>query len=352
VPRRQRIGIGLYDLDLNGTLQRRELLFAELDAERTVVPGLTAAHAVLLNDQDLSHTQTGFDAKSRQVFDGAACQVGDPLSEAVCWNGFWLLVTGGELPAARFADMVCRRLQAGGLPAVGVETLLGRAVEAADAWAPPPQRAGLREQIADATQTATGDPRKLALGFAASAQADDQLAVLAAWLAERDLPAGLAVDAELRARILWTLAARGLARAEDIDALPRLDPVTGAVNRATCLAMRPDLAAKEAAWTAALSPGEPARIAQACAAGFWVPGQEELMASYRDRYFTEALPALATRNLWPKTRLSRALFPATLVSEATIEAADAVVLPDNVLRLAVAEQTTIMRRRLAARRLG
>ncbi len=351
VPRRQRIGIGLYDLDGDGQLHRRSLMHAELDAERTVVAGLTSADAVLLNDQDLSYTRTRFDARSARVLTAAACQVGDPLSEAVCWNGFWLLVTSGELPAAQFTDMACRRLQAGGLPGVGVETLLSRAVEAADAWAPPRQRAGLREQIADATRTAAGDPRMLAIGFAASAQSDDQLAALGAWLAGRDMPGGLAVDAELRARILFTLAARGLARGQDIDALPRLDPVTGEVNRATCLAMQPDLAAKEAAWAVALSSGEPTRIARACAAGIWVPGQEELMAGYRDRYFAEVLPTLVTRKLWwSKQRLSRLLFPATLVSEATIEAANAAQPSDNVLRLAVAEQATIMRRRLAARR--
>jgi aminopeptidase N len=161
--------------------------------------------------------------------------------------------------------------------------------------------------------------------------------------------AGLAIDAELRARILFTLAARGLARAEDIDALPRLDPVTGEVNRGTCLAMRPDLAAKEAAWAVALSSGEPARIAQACAAGIWVPGQDELMAGYRDRYFTEVLPALVTRTPRSKSRLSRLLFPVTLISLATIDAAEAAEPSDNLLGLAVADQTTIMRRRLAAR---
>jgi aminopeptidase N len=350
VPRRQRIGIGLYDLDGDGQLHRRSLMHAELDAERTVVAGLTSADAVVLNDQDPSYTRTGFDAQSARVLTAAACQVGDPLSEAVCWNGFWLLVTSGELPAAQFTDMVRRRLQADGLPDVGVETLLSRAVEAADAWAPPRQRAGLREQIADATRTAAGDARKLAIGFAASAQADDQLAALGAWLTGKDMPDGLALDAELRARILFTLAARGLARTEDIDALPRLDPVTGEVNRATCLAMQPDLAAKQAAWAVALSSGESARITQACAAGIWVPGQEELMAGYRDRYFTEALPALATRKQRSKSRLSRLLFPATLVSEATIEAANAAKPSDDVLRLAVTEEATITRRRLAARR--
>ncbi len=170
--RRQRIGIGLYDLDGDGQLHRRHLVHAELDGERTVVAGLTSADAVVLNDQDLSYTRTGFDVRSARTLAAAACQVGDPLSEAVCWNGFWLLVTSGELPAAQFTDMVCRRLQAGGLPEVGIETLLSRAVEAADAWAPPRQRAGLREQIAAATRTAAGDARKLLIGFAASAQAE------------------------------------------------------------------------------------------------------------------------------------------------------------------------------------
>jgi aminopeptidase N len=350
VPRRQRIGIGLYDVDGDGQLHRRSLMHAELDGERTVVAGLAAADAVVLNDQDLSYTRTGFDAGSARVLVAAACRLGDPISEAVCWNGFWLLVTSGELPAAQFTDMAGRRLQAGGLPEVGVETLLSRAIEAADAWAPPRQRAELREQIADATRTAAGDPRQLAIGFAASAQADGQLATLGAWLAGKDLPGEITVDAELRARILFTLAARGLARGQDIDDLPQLDPVTGAVNRATCLAMAPDLAAKEAAWALALSPAEPARIAQAAAAGIWVPGQEELMAGYRDRYFTDVLPALATRNPWSKSQLSRLLFPVTLVAEATIEAAYAAQPADSLLRLAVADQATIMGRRLTARR--
>jgi len=349
VPRRQRIGIGLYDLDNDGQLNRRSLIHAELDAERTVVAGLTSADAVLLNDQDLSYTRTGFNARSARVLTAAACQVGDPLSEAVCWNGFWLLVTSGDLPASQFTDMACRRLQTSGLPEVGAETLLSRAVEAADAWAPPRQRAGLREQIADAARTAAGNTRTLATGFAASAQTDDQLTALGAWLSGKDLPDGLAIDAELRAQILFTLAARGLAPADDIDALPRLDPVTGEVNRATCLAMQPDPAAKEAAWAVALSAAQPVRITQACAAGIWVPGQEELMTGYRDRYFAEALPALVTRKLRPKSRLSRLLFPVTLISEATIEASNVAEPSDNILRLAVAEQATIMRRRLAAR---
>lgn len=143
--------------------------------------------------------------------------------------------------------------------------------------------------------------------------------MLDAWLVGADLPDGLTVDADLRARILWALTARGEARDADIDALPALDPVPGEVNRAMGTAMRPTAEAKEAGWAAALSPGTPARIAEAYATGLWTPGREELMAGYRDRYFADALPRLAGRSRRMAQRLSRLLFPSILVSEETIE---------------------------------
>jgi aminopeptidase N len=291
------------------------------------------------------------------VLADAACQVGDPLTEAACWNGFWLLLTSGQVPASQFADMAGRRLAAGGLPRSGVEAVLARAIEAADLWAGPALRAGLREQVADAARRAisaggtAGIKRALAVGVAASAQTGRQLALLDSWLAGQDVPDGLRVDADLRARILCALAARGRARDSDIDALPALDPVAGDVNRATGLAMRPTAEAKEAAWAAALRPETPARIAVGYATGLWTPGQEKLMASYRDRYFAEALPRLAGRDRRAARRLSRLLFPSILVSEETMEAsanhADA-----SVTGMEVADQVTIMRRRLAARARG
>lgn len=357
VPRWQLIGIGLFDRDGDRGLRRRELLTAELDGERTAIPELASAAAVVLNDQDLSYTRAGFDPRSRQALADVACQLDDPLTEAVCWNGFWLLLTSGEVPASQYADMVCRRLAGGDLSRSAVETLLRRAVEAAGLWADPALRAGLRERIADAARRAmdtggsAGITRTLAVGVAASAQTGGQLAMLKAWLAGADLPVGLMVDADLRARILFTLAACGQARDGDIDALPALDPVTGEVNRAMGLAMRPTMDAKEAAWAAALSPRTPARIAMGYATGLWMPGQEELMTGYRDRYFTEALPQLAGRRRAMAQRLSRLLFPSILVSGETIEAA-ANYTDTAVIGIQLADQIATMRRRLAARRSG
>jgi len=357
-PRWQRVGIGLFDKDAQGRLRRRTLLTAELEEARTEVPGLTTADAVVLNDQDFSSTRTGFDRRSRQTLTEAACHVDDPLAEAVCWNGFWLLMTAAEVPADQFADMVRRRLAAGDLPPrSGVEVLLSRAVEAAGLWADPALRAGLREGLCAAARRAldtagtagpAGVARALAVGVAASAQVGGQLALLEAWLSGEEVPDGLTIDPDLRARILHALAARGQARDSDLDTLPELDPVTGDVNRAIGLARRPTTEAKESAWAAALSSGTSARIAEGYATGFWEPGQEELTAAYRDRYFAEALPRLAGRPSRMARKLTGLLFPSTLVSRDTIEAASAHA-GGGVIGTEVADQVAVMRRRLAAR---
>ena len=415
-PRTQLIGIGLYDLD--GTrLRRRQVVHAEVGGERTPVPSLAGEKlpdAVVLNDGDLSYTRVRFDERTLRTLAAAAMDVGDPLTEAVCWTAAWQLVIAAELAAADFADLVIRRLagpaltgppSAGplipGLPLVGVETLLERAVECADVYAPPADRAAIRERVAgtvleltepnpgsvargptpqprapvprraagarddSGNHTGTSGQREhpgnsaagprqqaLAAGFAASAHSASQLDLLRSWLSGDLLPDGLSLTADLRARVLFTLSARGLADDGNLDALAAADPVAGEQHRATCRAMRPDPAGKEAAWQAALADDQDLRMAEAHARGLWVAGQEDLMAGYRDRYFTEALPALADREPRTTRRLTRLLYPATLVSPATVAATDAALQarhPGGQLRVIVQEQQAILRSALAAR---
>ena len=251
--------------------------------------------------------------------------VGDPLTEAVCWNAAWHLVSRGQLAAADLATLIARRV--GALPLPGIEVLLERAVGCADVYAPPSERGAIREQVAGAAarlagQAAPGSPRQraLAAGFAAAAQSDGQLARLRGWLAGDGLPAGLVLTADLRSRILFTLAARGLASDADLDTLASLDPVQGDQHRATCRARRPHAADKEAAWTLALATDQDWRMAQAYARGLWVPGQDQLMAGYLGRYLSQALPALDGREPRVMRGLARLLYPATLISPETLQA--------------------------------
>ena len=178
------------------------------------------------------------------------------------------------------------------------------------------------------------------------------------WLDGGSRPDGLAVDGDLRGSLLRTLAARGLAADDDLAALVAADPVAGEQNRATCRALRPDAAAKQQAWAAALADGQDWRMALASARGIWVPGQEELLgrswlAEYRDRYFTEALPALDRREVHVMRYLARALYPATLAEPATLTATAAALERGHPLshglRLVLLEQAAILRSVLAAR---
>ena len=362
-PRTHRIGIGLYDLD-ETRLVRRGVVSAEVSGARTVVPsvaGEAVPDALVLNDGDLTYAGIEFGERTLQALAQVAMDVGDPLTEAVCWNAAWQMVTGGSLAAADLVGLIVRRL-AGMLPAAGLEVLLERAVSCTDLYAPRTERASLRSRIAQAClETAgrapAGSPRQraLAAGFAASGHSERELELMRSWLTGTSLPDGLGIDADLRGRILRTLSSRGLASDEDLDRLVAADPVAGQRNRATCRAARPDGAAKEAAWTAALAEDQDRRMALAHANGMWVPGQEALLAGYLDRYFGEALPALDGREVDVMRSLARALYPATLAEPSTLAASS--VARDrgglsHALRLVVLEQEAILRSVLVARAAG
>lgn len=108
--------------------------------------------AVVLNDGDLTYAEISFDPASLDALAAAAMDVGDPLTEAVCWDAAWRTVTAGSLAGGDFAGLVTRRLGGGGpLPVAGLEVLLERAVTAASRYSPDAERAGLLAAVAAAS---------------------------------------------------------------------------------------------------------------------------------------------------------------------------------------------------------
>lgn len=319
--RTHRAAVGVYQRE-GARLRRRRAVAAEISGSRTVVPelaGAPAPDALVVNDGDLTFARIRFDDRSFRALAECAMDVGDPQTEAVCWTAAWDMTTAAELSVAGFTDLVARRIGTGGPPA-GVAELLARAVTGADYYAVPAQRPGLRQRMAAAALDGAGRARPgsraqraLAAGFAASAQSQSQLGLLRSWLNGTALPDGVSVEPELRRQILAALSARGLAGDDDLDALAAGDPVGGEAHRATCRALRPDPAAKDAAWTAAIVGERAPHMALAHAQGIWVPGQERILAACRDRYFTEALPAVGDRDNRTAQRLARLLYPATMV---------------------------------------
>ena len=358
--RTQMLTIGSYDQD-GSQLRLQRRIAVRLDEAWTHVPELTGAPmppAIVLNDTDLTFASITFDPVSWRSLVACAMDVADPVAESVCWNAAFDMVQGADLDAAEFAAIVARRLTSG-TPVVGLDTLLDRSVAAADLFADADGRAAARRQLAAGALTAaelappgSRDQHLLAQGFATCADSPAQRDLLRFWLAGRSLPTGLVVDLGLRARILSTLAAYGQAADKELASYAADDPVTGDVVRATCTARHPSTAAKQAAWAAALTSELPPRLALAHARGVWVPGQEDLLEGFRERYFTEALPSLRRRDGRTRQRLAAALYPATLVDKATVAATDAELdrlQPTDPIAPVLLDQRALICRAMTAR---
>jgi len=349
MPRAHRVEVALYDTGDEGRLVLRRTVPAELRGSSEVVPGVAGEPlpaAVFVNAGDWALAHVTIEGRSLAALAAAAFDVGDPLTEAACWNAAWHMVLSAELPPADYAALAARRIAdavaGGALPSSSVEALLGRALTCADRYIRGLARTGVRELIADSALRSARRPaataalrRVLVAGFAGSAETVPQLSEVRALVAGSVGARGVAgvagpddgsADLTLRAALIRALARRGLASQADLDSLTVVDPVTGEALRATCAASAPDATAKEAAWGAALDRGASQRMARAHAEGIWVPGQEELLSGYRDRYFTEALPALNARDASDPRgdraarRLAGLLFPVIFTDARTFAA--------------------------------
>jgi aminopeptidase N len=363
--RPHRVGVALYDAGDEGRLRHRRTELVELTGTATELPGLAGEPlpaAVFVNAGDWALARVAIDDRSLAALAAAAFDVGDPLTEAACWNACWHMVLAGQLAAADYAALVARRLSiatvpggrdlsdrrlpgdrptAGPLTTSAAKALLNRALTCADRYVPGQHRAAVRTVLADAAlgaaraQAIPGPLRRALLaGFAASAQTDAHLGIVRTLLDGDDSVAALGpIDLTLRAALVRALAIRGLAEPADLDGLTQADPVAGRPLRITCAAARPDPAAKEAAWAGALDERAPQWLARAHAEGIWIAGQESLLTRYRERYFAEALPALNARDARGERlarRLADLLFPVTLDEETTVKAVRAALDRDDL----------------------
>ena len=167
------------------------------------------------------------------------------------------------------------------------------------------------------------------------------------------VPAGLAVDTELRWHLVECLAGLGAVDDAAVDAeLAADDTAAGRLHALTARASMPTAAAKERAWSqvtgdAALSNHE----SGALAAGFWRAGQDDLLRPYVDRYADE-LPALwAARTPQVAGTLARSLFPSTLVDPEVLDRTAGLLADEHPagLRRYVAEGRDDLSRAVRAR---
>ncbi|MFI7608001.1 aminopeptidase N [Micromonospora sp. NPDC049366] len=359
VLRPHRIGVGRYDAD--GAVDRVEVdLDPDADGGRTILAELTgapAARLLLPNDGDLTFAKVRLDPASADAVPLVLPSLADPLARALLWGEALDAATDGERPVTGVVALIAAALP-GETEVIIAEDVLSLSRSLVDRYLDPAARETALALIAVAcgrmldAAPAGGSMQLAAARALIGATTDADL--LTGWLAGRAVPAGLAVDAELRWAVLRRLVVLGAAGEPEIAAEAAADPsAAGAERAARCRASLPDPAAKQAAWEIIVSNTELSnRLIEATAEGFWLPEQAELTAAYVDRYFADMPEAARLRTPWTAERVASLAFPRYAVTQPTREAAEALLARDDLtpgLRRAVTDAADDLRRALIAR---
>src|SRR5205807_3605626 len=231
-----------------------EVTIADGETDIPELRGKPSADVLLLNDDDLSYTKLRLDERSMETVVNHISGLDSSLARALCWSAAWDMVRDGELPARDYAALVCNGLPAEhdiSLVTASLAQAQGALTYYADpAWAPVGWAllaATARRALSDA-ESGSGFQLAWARVYASAARSDSELALLRDWL-EGDPPDGLAVEAELRWRLVQALAAGGqLGEAEIQSELDRDRTATGERQAATAGALLATPEAKAAAW--------------------------------------------------------------------------------------------------------
>jgi aminopeptidase N len=361
--RPHRLGLGLYDRGPGGGVLRRRIevdLDPAVDAGRTPVPELSgepAADLLLVNDGDLTFAKVRLDDRSAAAVPQMLPLLDDSLARAVVWAATLDAVIDGERPVADLVALVLTALPAE-TDVVVVEDVLALTRSLVDRYLEPATRSAALALLAQACErllavASPGDSRQLAAARGLIGATADT-ARLRGWLAGADVPAGLAVDTDLRWLILHRLVVLGAAGPEQIAAESARDrSATGEQWAARCSAALPDPGAKARAWAALTTDASLSnRLVEANAAGFWQPEQLELTDAYVERYFAEMPGALALRSASTAEKVAHAAYPRYAVDARTRRLAAGLLAAPGcspVLHRVVTDADDDMCRALAAR---
>ncbi|WP_205327713.1 aminopeptidase N [Glycomyces sp. YM15] len=329
--RTHRIAIGLYDLD-GGRLVRRDRIEVDVAGETTEITALAGVKQpdfLLLNDDDLTYAKLRLDERSLATAVEHTSALEDSLARALIWAAAWDMLRDAELPATQFVELGCRSLTTE--DDINIVTVAQRQVAGALAYADPANRAALRESWAQAAKAAMeaaapgSDPqRSWAKAYASASRSEADLGRIAGWLEGRDVPEGLAVDADLRWALLTGLVGNGAVAEDAIDAeLDRDSTADGQRLSYVARAVVPNAEAKQRAWERITDPNSENWVRRSSMLGFAPLDQADLVRPYLQPYL-DAVP-----ELWEKlgaqqaVEFSKLAFPSNLIEAETLETLDA-----------------------------
>ncbi|MGH3610938.1 MAG: ERAP1-like C-terminal domain-containing protein, partial [Pseudonocardiaceae bacterium] len=334
--RTHRLAVGVYDSPADregGALVRTHRVELDVSEGRTEVPeliGVPAGQLVLVNDDDLTYCTMRLDEKSLATLVDRIGDITESLPRSLCWSAAWEMTREAEFKARDFVAVVLA-----GLPAeteVGVvQRLLAQAQLALSSYADPvwasedgwPKFAGTLMNLVSAADPGSDHQLALVNALTVSLLGKPELDAMAGWLTGDGVPEALALDTDLRWRLLQALAAHGVVGEDEIAAEQDRDATaTGSRQAERTRALLPSPDAKERAWQRAMRDDElPNAISEAIIGGFNHPGQKQLLTPYLDRYFTEIA------DVWDRRTSERAqscvvgLFPSWAVEQRCVDAA-------------------------------
>ncbi|HEU0189789.1 MAG TPA: aminopeptidase N [Mycobacterium sp.] len=367
-----RLAVGIYD-DSAGRLVRVHREELDVDGAATEVPGLVGVSRgklILINDDDLTYCSMRLDPESLATALDRIADIAEPLPRTLVWSAAWEMTREAELRARDFVALVSRGI--GAETEVGVaQRLLLQAQTALGSYAEPGWAAeqgwpGFADRLLELARGAeSGSDHQLAYvnALCTSVLAERHTGVLAALLeadpAAQDLP-GLAVDTDLRWRIVTALARSGAVDADGpatpfIDAEVQRDPTAaGRRNGAQASAARPQAAVKQQAWQRVIEDDTLANITgRAIIGGIVQPGQRNLLEPFTQRYFADIRGVWQRRSSEVAQTVVVGLYPGWDISADGVAAADAFLADPGVppaLRRLVLEGRAGIERSLRARK--
>jgi len=371
--RTHRLAIGVYDDDADGRLtrvHREELDVSGESTEVTALVGVPHGKLILVNDDDLTYCSLRLDDESLQTALNRIADIAEPLPRTLVWSAAWEMTRDSELRARDFVSLVSGGIQAE--TEVGVaQRLLLQAQTALSSYADPdwaqsegwPAFADRLLELARGAESGSDHQLAFVNALCTSLLSMRHVTVLADLLDQEpaDLGlAGLAIDTDLRWRIVTALAAAGEIDADGtdtpfIDAEVKRDPTAaGKRNGAQAATARPQAAVKEAAWTSVTEDDTLANITtRSIISGFAQPGQGGLLQPFGACYFA-AIPGLWERRSSEVAQtVVVGLYPSWDISDDGLSAADEFLadtgLPPALRRL-VLEGRAGVERSLRARR--
>jgi len=167
---------------------------------------------------------------------------------------------------------------------------------------------------------------------------------LAAWQDGAGLPEGLALDLDLRWRILVRLASLGATTRDDLDRVLADDPTTVAkVEHTRAVASLPTAAAKAFAWDRFTGVVDvPNYEVVAAGLGMWRGGQDHLTAPYVERYFADLPATVEVRSGWVLALAAESFFPLLHADEHTLALATTLLADPDALPPAVRKRVVDM----------